>query len=119
MSMKKKILLMIILPVAVAVIAFSYGTYRRMRSGVALAQGAAASRVFSAADLQKFNGNDPNLPIYIGYEGYVYDVSAGRNFYQAGAAYHFLAGKDSTTELHIFGGDIIKRKYPIIGRLAK
>lgn len=32
---------------------------------------------YSLEELSKFNGDDSNLPVYIGYEGYIYDVSAG------------------------------------------
>ncbi|KKR31495.1 MAG: hypothetical protein UT63_C0068G0005 [Candidatus Gottesmanbacteria bacterium GW2011_GWC2_39_8] len=75
------------------------------------------TKVFKVSELSKFNGTDPNKPIYIAYNGEVYDVSGGRNFYKPGGTYHFLAGRDSTSELNIAGGAIIKRKYPVIGVL--
>lgn len=69
-----------------------------------------------ASELVKYDGSDENLPIYLVYEGYVYDVSSGGDdFYKPGEAYHFLVGKDSTQLLKIFGGDIIKRKYKVVG----
>lgn len=74
-------------------------------------------RSFTASQLAQFNGNNPNEPIYLALDGFVYDVTKGREFYRSGGPYHYLAGKDSTTELRIAGGGIIKRKYPVIGVL--
>lgn len=77
-----------------------------------------AERIFTPEELSSFNGDNPAKPIYIGLDGYVYDVSQGKEFYKPGASYHDLAGKDSSDLLHIAGGDIIKRKYPIVGKLS-
>ncbi len=75
---------------------------------------------FRAADLAPFDGTNPDKPIYIGLDGYVYDVTAGgKEFYVTGASYHYLAGRDSSKELDLIGGDIIKRKYPIVGVLVQ
>lgn len=73
----------------------------------------------SQKDLGKYNGDDPTLPIYIALDGNVYDVTEGKVFYEPGGAYHYLAGKDSSLELKLFGADIIKRKYPIVAVLVK
>lgn len=73
---------------------------------------------YTPEELANFNGIDPKMPIYLALDGNVYDVSKGKEFYKLGGAYHDLAGKDSSTELHLVGGDIIKRKYPIIGKLS-
>lgn len=70
---------------------------------------------FSEAELAAFDGSDPNKPIYLAMNGFVYDVSAGRQFYEPNGVYHFLAGRDSSKELNMIGGDIIARKYPVIG----
>ncbi|MEI8232588.1 MAG: cytochrome b5 domain-containing protein [bacterium] len=71
---------------------------------------------FNQIELAKYNGDDTNLPIYLVLDGYVYDVSAGRaNFYGPGEAYHDLVGKDSSTLLHLVGGNIIQQKYSIVG----
>lgn len=72
-------------------------------------------REITSEEIKEYNGTDSELPIYIALDGYVYDVSEGRKFYEEGGAYDYLAGKDSTKELSLIGGDIIKRKYPIIG----
>ncbi|MFZ2199664.1 MAG: cytochrome b5 domain-containing protein [Microgenomates group bacterium] len=67
-------------------------------------------------ELLKYDGNDPNVPIYLALDGYVYDVSPGRaDFYGPGQSYHDIVGKDSSALLHIIGGDIVKRKYKIVG----
>ena len=74
--------------------------------------------IYTVNSIKEFDGTDQNKPVYIGYEGYVYDVSAGRNdYYDVGRDYHYLAGKDSTAELNIVGGSIIKKKYKIVGVL--
>ncbi len=73
----------------------------------------------SKHELAVHNGNDPTLPIYIGLDGFVYDVTSGKKFYQSGAVYHYLAGKDSSQTLHIMGSETIKQKYPIIGILSE
>ena len=74
--------------------------------------------VFSNADLTRYNGDDATLPIYVGLDGYVYDVTPGKEFYAPGGAYHSIAGTDASSELHIFGGDIIREKYEIVGVVA-
>jgi predicted heme/steroid binding protein len=74
-------------------------------------------KIFSNADIKPFDGSDDSLPIYIGLNGLVYDVSAGREFYRIGGPYHFLAGRDSSEELNRVGGGIIKTKYPVVGKL--
>jgi predicted heme/steroid binding protein len=75
--------------------------------------------VMKSSELKAFDGTKPGKPIYLGYEGLVYDVTAGKDYYQAGGTYHFLAGKDSTADLRLAGGDIIKRKYPVVAQLAQ
>lgn len=75
-------------------------------------------KYFTVDELKKFDGSDPTVPIYMGYERKVYDVTAGKNFYQKGATYNYLVGRDSTKELNEVGvGEIIIRKYPVIGVL--
>lgn len=74
-------------------------------------------RQFTLRELNKFDGSDPALPIYLAFSGNVYDVTSGKSYYQPGGVYHYLAGRDASVELHIAGGEIIKRKYPVVGRL--
>lgn len=74
-------------------------------------------KIFTLQELSKFNGVDSRLPIYLALDGYVYDITKGKKFYQVGGSYHYLAGKDSSRELHLVGAGIIKNKYPIVGKL--
>jgi len=74
--------------------------------------------LYTRADLHQYDGTVSSSKILIGYEGAVYDVTAGRTFYEPGGEYHDLAGTDATVKLHYFGGGIIARKYPVVGRLA-
>jgi len=76
-------------------------------------------QAFTAEELKKFDGTDSNLPIYISYNGDIYDVTAGKDYYTTNGVYHYLAGRDSTAELNFAGGGIIKTKYKIIGHLVK
>ena len=75
-------------------------------------------KTFTSAELSKFDGTNSTLPIYLAMNGNVYDVTAGRDFYQTGGAYHYLAGRDSSAELNLVGGGIIKAKYPVVGKLS-
>jgi predicted heme/steroid binding protein len=73
-------------------------------------------KVFTKDELIKYNGDNPNLPVYLALDGNVYDVSVSRkDYYDPGKSYHDIAGKDSSQILHLFGGAIIKKKYPIVG----
>lgn len=76
-------------------------------------------KTYSLDDLKNYDGSIDGQQILLALDGLVYDVSAGKEFYGAKGPYHYLAGKDSSTELHLAGGDIIKRKYPVVGRLQQ
>ncbi|TDL29798.1 cytochrome b5 [Rickenella mellea] len=52
-------------------------------------------RLFSEGGLAKFDGTDPNKPIYLAIDHDVYDVSSGRRTYGPGGSYHFMAGRDA------------------------
>jgi predicted heme/steroid binding protein len=73
---------------------------------------------FSAAQLAVYDGTNSSLPIYIGLNGLVYDVTAGSRFYAPRGPYYFLAGLDSSVQLNQIGGSIITSKYPVVGYLA-
>jgi predicted heme/steroid binding protein len=73
----------------------------------------------SQSELVRHNGTDPTLPIYIAVNGIVYDVTAGKKFYQEGGAYHFIAGTDATKALEPVGTEIITNKYKAIGKLTQ
>lgn len=70
---------------------------------------------FSKEALKAYDGTNPALPIYVGLDGYVYDVTPGKEYYIMGGTYHSIAGRDASAALHIFGGDLIKEKYQIVG----
>lgn len=76
------------------------------------------AQVFTVTELALYDGTDPAKPIYLGMNGLVYDVTTGREYYQPGGTYHWLAGKDSSADLNLIGGEIIKRKYPVVGAIA-
>ena len=75
--------------------------------------------VFTKETLARYNGEDTSLPIYIAFEGNVYDVTAGKRFYEPGGAYDFLSGTDGTELLKVVGGSTIKAKYPVVGTYAE
>ncbi len=74
---------------------------------------------FNQDTIREFNGTDKTKSIYIALNGLVYDVTSGSEFYKPGGPYHYLAGKDSSIELNMVGGSIIKSKYPVIGKYIK
>lgn len=48
------------------------------------------------AELVKYDGSDPDLPIYLAVNGTIFDVSAGANTYGPGGSYHAFAGHDAS-----------------------
>lgn len=46
-------------------------------------------------DLSQFDGTNPKLPIYIGINGSVFDVSRSRETYGPKGSYSFFSGRDS------------------------
>ncbi len=74
--------------------------------------------IITKAKLKDFDGIK-SQKIYIALDCLVYDVTAGKSqYYGEGKSYHYLVGRDATAQLKIFGGDIIKQKYPIVGILG-
>lgn len=72
--------------------------------------------LYNKQELNKYNGENLDAPVYLALDGYVYDVSPGReDYYNPGQVYHYLTGRDSTVELHIAGASIIRKKYKIVG----
>ncbi|KZP00066.1 cytochrome b5, partial [Calocera viscosa TUFC12733] len=51
-------------------------------------------RVFSETELARYDGSNPDLPIYLGLDGLVFDVSASRRIYGPGGSYAHFAGID-------------------------
>lgn len=48
------------------------------------------------AELAKYDGTDPTLPIYLAINGTIFDVSAGAHTYGPGGSYHAFAGHDAS-----------------------
>ncbi|KAK5945501.1 hypothetical protein PMZ80_002706 [Knufia obscura] len=48
------------------------------------------------AELAKYDGSDPILPIYLAVNGTIFDVSAGAHTYGPGGSYHAFAGHDAS-----------------------
>ena len=46
--------------------------------------------------MKKYDGSNPDLPIYLAINGTIYDVSLGRKHYGPGGSYHFFAGADAS-----------------------
>ncbi|KAF8314784.1 cytochrome b5 [Clavulina sp. PMI_390] len=53
------------------------------------------SLLLSEEELALFDGTSPDKPVYIGIDGHIYDVSAGRANYGPGGRYHNFAGIDA------------------------
>lgn len=51
-------------------------------------------------ELLLFDGSDPKLPIYVGVNGVLFDVTASRNVYGPGGSYHGFAGNDGARLFH-------------------
>jgi len=101
------------------------------------------NKTFTLKELLHFNGQN-NAAIYMGVNGYVFDMTAGSKFYGPGGTYGFMAGHDATlalakfsmnpllldqswalkdmheNELHTLAKYIqtFQNKYPIVGRLV-
>ncbi|KAI8912842.1 cytochrome b5-like heme/steroid binding domain-containing protein [Gorgonomyces haynaldii] len=98
---------------------------------------------FTPEELSKYNGTNPELPVYLAVKGTIFDVSSAREMYQPGKGYSVFAGKDASRAL---GKSSLKpedcvpdttgmtqeelqtldkwyahyeKKYPIVGRLSQ
>lgn len=108
-----------IIMVAITVLLAAYLWYGNLYPTTSTPEIQTITRTFTLEELAQYNGTDSEKPIYLALNGLVYDVSGGREYYETGGSYHWLAGKDSSKDLNLIGGDIIKRKYPVIGKLVQ
>ena len=53
------------------------------------------NKIFTLKDLHAYNGKN-GTSIYVGVNGYVFDMSSGKKFYGPDGMYGFMAGHDST-----------------------
>jgi predicted heme/steroid binding protein len=51
--------------------------------------------ILTDAELSQYDGQNASLPIYLGLNGTIYDVTAGRPTYGPGGPYNYFAGKDA------------------------
>jgi predicted heme/steroid binding protein len=51
--------------------------------------------VLTDVELAQYDGRNASLPIYLGLDGKIYDVTAGRLTYGPGGPYNHFAGKDA------------------------
>ncbi|KAJ2725708.1 hypothetical protein GGI07_001076 [Coemansia sp. Benny D115] len=65
-----------------------------------------SQRVFTLAELAKYNGSNPDLPLLLAIEGDVYDVTAGWGFYGPGSTYNLFVGRDAS---RAFGTNCLSR----------
>lgn len=107
------IALVVILSVAIGLYAYSRTSHTTTRSTQV------PDRVLTIEQLKAFDGTDPSLPIYVGLDGLVFDVTAGKEFYVPGGSYHFIAGRNATQALHTYGADLIRKKYPVVARYTE
>ncbi|CAG8502151.1 4761_t:CDS:2 [Ambispora leptoticha] len=52
--------------------------------------------MFTLEELSKYDGSDPDLPIYLAINGEVFDVTQGRDYYGKGGSYGFFSGRDAS-----------------------
>lgn len=54
---------------------------------------------FTPEELSKYDGSDPNLPIYVAIKGAIFDVTRKAEVYGKGKSYNIFAGKDGSKGL--------------------
>lgn len=79
---------LVIISVVIIMMVFKYPTTEGSVQSVSLQN--VELKQFSAEELSKYNGTNPDLPIYLAFEGKVYAVTAGKKYYEKGGSYHFL-----------------------------
>ncbi|MBI5302258.1 MAG: cytochrome B5 [Chloroflexi bacterium] len=76
-------------------------------------------RVFTEQELKKYDGSR-RMPMYIAYNGLVYDVTSSPHWRDGMHRNLHFAGQDLTSELadspH---GESVFRKYPVVGVLKR
>lgn len=72
---------------------------------------------FTLEELAKYDGTDGN-PTYVAYNGKVYDVSDGQNWYR-GEHYEHVGGEDLTDAMaDAPHDDEVMSDFPIVGELV-
>lgn len=74
------------------------------------------TRTFTKEELRKFDGTGGN-PVYVGYLGKVYDVTAS-GLFEEGEHYEHYAGQDLTAAMEDAPHeDEVLEQFPVIGEL--
>ena len=74
-------------------------------------------RTFTEQELRKYDGSRKN-PIYIAYQGIVYDVTSSPHWHTGEHRNLHFAGQDLTSELpDAPHSDLVFRKFPVVGVL--
>ena len=77
-----------------------YVAVRRAVDGIGARYDGDGLRLFRREELEAYDGTDPGLPVLLGVDGEVFDVTdIGYHFYGPGAGYHVFAGRDATRPL--------------------
>lgn len=116
---KNKKFIIVVITTGVVLFSILTNSQKSKQTSVLSENIAGGNKKYTTQELKKYDGTNPSLPIYLVLDGNVYDVTPVKEFYKTGGPYHFLAGKDSSVELHQAGGSIIKKKYKIVGTLEK
>lgn len=112
LSGKQKIIIAVLIGITIVNLAVIYWVKPKSQSQY-------LGKAYTTEELKQYEGTDENKPIYLAYNGDVYDVTLGKEYYNSQGVYHYLAGRDCTAELNFAGGGIIKTKYKIVGHLIK
>jgi predicted heme/steroid binding protein len=76
-------------------------------------------KTFTEEELKKYDGSDPDQPLYIGYKGKVYDVTDNPLFID-GMHFEHFAGVDLTDDMEDAPhGDEVMEHIEVIGELKK
>ncbi|XP_045183969.1 neudesin-like [Mercenaria mercenaria] len=80
----------------VAFTAVYCGNYKPIEVEIKTNEGGVPLKIFSAEEIAKYDGTDPEKPIYLAMKGVVFDVTSGKSFYVKQSDYNVLAGKDAS-----------------------
>ena len=75
---------------------FTWGIRSRFLNPQQIRQYMSADLNLTESELRIYNGSDIILPLYIGIDGDVYDVSYSRKIFGAGGSYNFFTGVDAS-----------------------
>ncbi len=121
LKQKRKLLAILLLATLTPCFVIGFFFYQRFQPSDCQTKLTAAQKNLPRISTEELTRHDGKTEptFYIGLNCLVYDVTPGaKDYYEEGKAYHYLVGKDSSKQLAIFGGDIIKSKYKAVGKLG-